>query len=369
MSRIQYSGLVLGLSALALGLISPFAHLDPAIQRALGFTLFALIFWTTEPVAIELSSLLLLLLLPAVGLLTFAESFSPFADKTIWLVFAGMVLSLSLSETGLGELAAAWVLRILARNTLLLLLQLHILGLLTSLFVPSGVVRILLLMPIGISIVDSLHGAEPKKLHVAILLSLVCGTLFGGFGVLTGGVPNLVVAGQLERAGGGTIFWSDWLVWMFPLIGLGRTLLSTLVIWLLFARHLGPLQRPALQRQNPLWNRRQKTTLCILLTGVALWATDALHQIAPVYIGFLVVFLLLFPRFGPLDLSHLRRLNFPFLFYIAALFSLGAALDASGFNLLFIDRATSLIDLNQLDLLPRHLALTFLAVPLSFLWI
>jgi anion transporter len=368
MSQKQYIGLFLGLGFLVLGFIAPIESLPPKVQRALGLTFFALIFWTTEPVQIELSSIFLLLLFPLSGLLTFEQSFAPFAGKTMWLIFAGMVVSQAISETGLGKMAAFYILPHLSRRPFFLTLQLHLLALGAAFIVPSGVVRVLLLMPIGISIIEQLHSHTPDRLNSTVLLSLVCGTVFGGFGILTGAVPNLVVAGQLEQTGAASIYWSTWFTWMFPVVGLGRTILSTLIIWVLFSRKLGALERRDSAASTPTsFNESQRITLIILLVGVICWATDALHQIPPVFVGLFLVLLLLSPWKGPLQLVSIRQINFPFLFYIAALFALGSALDSSGFNQLFINHATHWIDFNQLGLLEKHFALTLMAVPLDFL--
>ena len=368
MNNKQRIGAFLGLAALIFGFSSPLDFLPPDAQCALGLAVFALIFWTTEPLPLELSSLILLLLFPATGLLPFSESFAPFAGKTVWLIFAGMVLSLGITETGLGEKLATFSLRHLGRTPFSLLFYLHLVGLLSSFLIPSGVVRVLLLMPIGISLADHFETPDRSRLNAAVLLSIVCGTYFGGCGVLTGSVPNLVVAGQLEQTTGQVIYWATWLQWMFPLIGLVRTLLSLTVIWFLFGRKLEihPRSTASNDRQSPL-SSSQRRIIAILMLGVGLWATDFAHRIPPANIALFLVVLYVIPSWGPLPFASIRKVNFTFLFYIAALFSLGSALQASGFNARFIAFVTRLVDLDQYGWLGRHLAITFITVPLDFL--
>jgi anion transporter len=362
LSAKQVSGALVGGLFLLLAVLAPF----PA-HKALCLALFAVVFWTTEPVPLELSSLLVLLLLPALGLLSFEEGFAPFAGKTIWLIFAGMALSLGIAETGLGDRLAERALRYLGSRPFGLLLYLHLIGLLLAFLIPSGLVRVLLLMPFGMALAERVAQRHPD-LDAAVLLSLLCSTYFGGGGILTGTVPNLVVAGQFERESGQTIFWSTWLWWMFPLIGLARTALSLLVIWCLLGRRLPPLSwtSPLSGDQAPL-DLPQRRALLVLGTGMALWATDAWHQIAPAYVGLLGVLLLVLPGWGPLPFERLRSLNFPFFFYIAALFSLGTALQVSGFNQGFIDFVAGQVHLEAYGWFGRHLALTLMAVPLDFL--
>ena len=367
-SPVQLAGLLIGISFLALGLVAPFSLLPASSQRALGIALCALILWSTEPVPIEFSSLVLLLLIPAIGLLSFEESFAPFATKTIWLIFAGMSLSLGLSTTGLGDALASWILGRLSQRVPILLLQLHLVGLLAAFLIPSGVIRVLLLMPIGISLVTRMGKDPSPNLKAAILLSLLCSTYFGGCGILTGSVPNLVLAGQYEKAQHTPIFWATWLYWMFPVIGLVRTLLSFGIIWLLYGRQLRPddirIEPPSIQTTL---TRPQRLSLYILCTGVGLWASDLVHQIQPAYIGLVLVLLFILPRFGPLRAEDLSKVRFTFLFYIAALFTLGKTLEATGFDHLFIEALSQEVKLTEYGWLAKHLGLTLIALPLDFL--
>ena len=145
----------LGLLVLAVGLWAPSTVVAPSIQRAVGLVGFAIIFWTAEPIPVEVSSLLLLLLLPASGLLSFEQAFAPFAGKTVWLLFAGMVLSLGIAESGLGHRLAATGLDRVGGSPARLLAGLHVMGLAAAFLIPSGVVRLLLLIPIGTAMVVS----------------------------------------------------------------------------------------------------------------------------------------------------------------------------------------------------------------------
>jgi anion transporter len=360
-------GTVLGGLALIVGTIGPFEALSSEAQRALGLALFALIFWTTEPVSIELSSLVVLLLLPTLGLLSFEESFAPFAGKTVWLIFAGMVLSLGITETGLGERLANRFIRHLGRTPFMLLLHLHLIGLATAFLIPSGVVRVLLLVPIGLALAEHLGSKRQELLAPAVLLSLVCSTYYGGCGILTGSVPNLVVVGQLERVRGEIVFWSTWFQWMFPVLGLARTGLSLGVVWFLFGRRLVLHPLPPITISSAGLLPSQRRIIFILLLGVTLWATDTFHQIPPAFVALFLVLLYLIPGWGPLPSAALRKVNFPFLFYIAALFSLGSALEVSGFNDRFIAAIAQWVDLASLGWLGRHLAMTLIGVPFDFL--
>lgn len=130
LSAARRAGTLLGLAGLAGGWA--------AGMPALGLALLAICWWTAEPVPVDYSSLLILVLIPAFGLLTLPQTLAPFAGSAVWLIFAGMVLSLGITATGLEAHLAGLALRRLGRSPGLLLLQLHLLGLAAAFLVPSG---------------------------------------------------------------------------------------------------------------------------------------------------------------------------------------------------------------------------------------
>ena len=358
-----------GVACLLAGLLAPLDTVDVEAQRALGLALFAIILWTAEPVPVEYTSLVVLILFPTLGLLSIQQAFAPFSASAIWLVFAGMVLSTSLQKSGLGTHVATAAVRYLGRSRWRLLVGMNALGLGAAFLIPSGVVRVLLLMPIGMAIVDRLGRRQDANTNATVLLSLLCSTYYGGGGILTGSVPNMVVAGQLELARGEVILWSHWLMWMFPVIGLVRTALCMAVVWCLFGRRMEPLRTspPPASSEIADLSGAQKKGLVILLLGIVLWASDALHGLAPVYVGLVLVLLCLAPRWGPLSMRELREVNFPFFFYLAALFSIGTVLDRTGVNAAVIDHLLGWVDIADYGWLGKHLAITALVVPLDFL--
>ncbi|MEE2659123.1 MAG: SLC13 family permease [Candidatus Latescibacterota bacterium] len=365
---------VAGAAAVAIltaGLIAPLAVFDEEAQRALGLTLFAVVMWTARPVPVELSSLVVLLLLPATGLLDFAATFDPFARPTIWLVFSGMVLSLMLSETGLGHRLASVAQPVLTGGgPLRLFVGLHLIGLLASFLIPSGLVRVLLLMPIGISLAESLspvRGERSPAATAAITLALLCSTYYGGCGILTGSVPNLVVTGQLEAETGRVIYWGEWLVWMFPVFGALRTALCLGVVYFVMGRGLATELGAQDRSVNAPLEPAQRRALAIIAIGIALWATDVVHGLPPVYVGLLLCVLAVLPGWGPLSMERIRGIDFPFFFYLSALFGIGEVLHATGVNDRLLGHVLSVLDFETSGgWLFQHLALTLAVIPLNF---
>jgi len=369
-------GCVAATLMLIVGLAAPFDDFGSLSQKAAGIALFAVVMWTIQPVSVEFSSLIILILLPLSGQLTFQETFAPFAGSTVWLVFAGMVLSRAVETTALGDHLAARGFASFSRlSPFRLLLGAHLLGLGLAFLVPSGVIRVLLLTPIGVAIARQIGAQDDRLTKAAIHLSLVCSTYFSGSGILTGSVPNLVVAGQLELTTGLLTYWGEFLQWMFPVVGLSRTALSLLVIWIFIGRKLDQrswrpdvnvTRREGEALDEGALKRPQRNTLIILLVGVALWATDILHSLPPVYVGLFLVAACTFPGKGPLPMDRLREINFPFFFYLVALFALGTTLQKSGLNDLLIARAVQEIDMASYGWFGQHFAIILALLPLDF---
>ena len=219
MTRSQTIGLILG-PALALFIFILPGDLGTSARVALGLTALTVIFWTFEPIPISYTAIFILTLFPLLDILSFETTFQGFSGKAVWLVFAGMALSLGITETPLGARMAQSVLGRL-NGYRQLVFGLHILGLAMALLIPSGVVRILILMPMVVSLLKTLGEAPNSKVSAALVLSLTCATYYSGTGILTAGVPNLVILGVLESRNI-TVYWSEWAYYLFPIIGLLR---------------------------------------------------------------------------------------------------------------------------------------------------
>ena len=359
---------LLALTLLGVGFAAPFDLISPAAQQALGVTVCAVVLWTARPIPIELTSLLLLLLIPLAGLLSFKETFQPFANPTVWLVFAGLVLSLAFCSSGLDRALAARAGRVLGGGRLRLLISLHVLGLAAALLIPSGVVRVMLLVPVGVALIERRPGKGNPLLEATILLSLVCSTYYGGCGILTGAVPISWSPDGWKRSRAAFCSGENGCSGMFPVIGLVRTALCVGVVWLLFARRLDPSAwGPEPASPVPSLDSSQRRMLGILLSGVALWATDTLHHLPPVYVGLGLVFACVLPRWGPLRFSQIPRANLPFLFYLVSLFGIGTILQQSGFTGVALDYMLSRADIGSLPVPEQHLAITAVVLPLDFL--
>ena len=367
MTRRTAIGLLVAVLLPAAALLYPGA-LDLQARLALALAAFTVAMWTFEPVPIEYSSLLLLLLLPLLRVLSFETAFSAFSGKAVWLIFSGMALSLSITETPLGSRIARMILSRVSSHGRLLA-SIHIAGVVAALLIPSGVVRVLIFMPLLISLLKSLGERPGSRLSAAVILSFVCATYYGGTGILTAGVPNLVVLGVVE-ARGETIYWGQWAAYLLPVLGLLRVAMIYGLVRILLPLPGGPVrfEGPSPTDGAPeAVSSSEKKALAILAAGVLLWSTDALHGIHPAFIGLALVLVCYLPGWGPLSPAHLKKVNFPILIYIAAAFAVGHALEATGFSARAGGLLSSLVNWAATGPATGLAALTLTILPLNFL--
>lgn len=228
---------------------------------------------------------------------------------------------------------------------------LGVLGAMSVLAVPSGVVRSILLIPVGTQLAQALPGLTPTQLRGA-KLALLLTTLECGTGVLTGSSPNVVALAALSETSGASVTWATWAARLMLTYFLGQAILVFVVVFLLYGRKRGTpvagqyasINDGGTEIPQPLagssvtvlpigepgeffleGRARQYQALLLLLAACAMWASDAAHSVTPAQVGLLVVLFLYMPYFGAVKFDSIRKVNFPVLFFIAAVLALGVA--------------------------------------------
>ncbi len=362
MQHKQLASVVLIAVTVALAALAPIS-IDTPGRVVIALAAISAICWTLEPISIPLTALCLLLALSVSGVGTFESIFSAFARPAVWLVFAGMVISQLITETRLGDILSGVIVSRL-KHPVTFILELGLFGILLAILIPSGVVRVLIVLPVLISFIDALKAERHSPLSAAIILSVVCATYYGGTGILTASVPNLVIMGVLESHQQ-PVFWGQWAAYVFPVIGLLRVLAGTLLILILF--------RPTLPDHLDLdippvtFGSREVRALVLLVVGVAAWATDALHHVHPVIIGLALTILCLTPRIGPLSTENLRKVNYPIIIYIGSVFALGEAFVTSGTSARLAEVLGSWLALDDQSTFQQLASITYIVTPFNFL--
>lgn len=334
--ELDPSWLALPAGLLAVVLTLAVLPLPGPMAAMVAITLFAISLWVGTPVPPWFTSLVALGLIGVVFSSDLA--FVGFRSPATWLVAFGIVMGEATRASGVADLVErrvlGWVPGRLADDPvgtyrfLLVVLSFAALGF--AVLIPSALVRVLVLGPILLSIGDVFDERRPK---IGLFLGPLFATYYGSTGILTGALPNIIITGIVESTAGLTITWTEWALWLGPVMGLGRTAAIVVIAYVLYRPRepTGAVREVDPERAGPA-SAAERRMLAFLLVGAAVWATDSLHGLHPVYGALLVVLLAFAPRIGVVGMDVVSEADFPVVFFMGAIFAIAAGLERTGFT-------------------------------------
>lgn len=195
---------------------------------AVGILAFAILFFVTDWLRVDVVALIVVVTLMLAGLLTPAEAIAGFSNPIVLTIAALFVIGGAVLQTGLSATIGNQVLRIAGTNPTKLIITVMLTVALMSAFMSStGTVAVLL--PAVVSLAHSAR-ISPSKL----LIPLAYASLLGGALTLIGTPPNLVVSDLLRENGFEPFQFFD-----FTLVG-GLLLVSGIAFMALMGRRLLP---------------------------------------------------------------------------------------------------------------------------------
>jgi len=179
MTRSQWFGLVAGL---VLFFVVAFAPMPPELagpgQGALAVMCLCLMWWLFGPVAMPVTSLTGLALLPLLGVMDKDQAMALFGSQPVFFVIAAFMVAAVSIRTGLSTRMALFALRRTARSEdVVCLSALLVAGGLTSVVLSHAVAA--LMLPIMIEILRALDLAPGSRFARRLLLSMAWGTICG----------------------------------------------------------------------------------------------------------------------------------------------------------------------------------------------
>lgn len=172
-------GLVAGpLIAVAIAIAPVSADIAGPGQRALAVMALCMVWWLTTPVAMPVTSLLGMALLPLLGVLDKNEAMALFGNQSVFFVIAAFIVAAVTIRTGLSTRIALWALRRTAHSEdVVCAATLLVAGGLTSVIVSHAVAA--LLLPIMMEILRAMELEPGSRFARRLLLSMAWGTICG----------------------------------------------------------------------------------------------------------------------------------------------------------------------------------------------
>lgn len=197
--------------------------------RCAGLALWMAAWWATEPIPIPATSLLPIVLVPALGLGKLDALTASYAHPIIFLFLGGFLLGIAMQRWNLHRRIALKVLLVVGQRPERQIGGFMLATAFLSMWV-SNTATAVMMLPIGMSVIGLLGAdqdrAEVDRYAAALLLAIAYAASIGGIATLIGTPPNALLAAYLAKSHGIDLGFAEWLV-----IGLPVSVLMLLLTW------------------------------------------------------------------------------------------------------------------------------------------
>ena len=300
--------------------------LSVAGQRVLAVAAVAIGLWSTGPLPMGLTSMLVVVMLVLLGgVPTLREALTGFAHPVAYFLMGVLTIGLAVLRSGLAERVARVFLQRSGGRPRALYVQMLLTFPLLTFILPSATTRTGILIHVydqALELSRVPHGAALAK---AIMLALNSVNRLASTVLLTGGITPITAAALI-----GGISWTRWLVLMCVPYYVMLTVASGL-IYVLYRRGFGTMLSVPPMAASGVLSGKEIRTAAITIGASLLWLTDAVHHWNPAIPALLAWVCLLAPGIGVLSWSDFeRQLGWANVFVLASSLSLAQALVSSG---------------------------------------
>lgn len=208
-------------------------------RRAAAVTVWMACWWLTEVVPLAVTSLMPLVLLPALGITSAKDAATPYADRLIFLFLGGFILALGMEKWRLHErVALRTVLAVGTQPRRLILGFMLATGFIS--FWISNTAAAMLMIPIGMSLVrlvEKRAEGEGARFGTSIMLAIAASASIGGVATPIGSPPNAILLAYMDERFGMRITFLQWC-----LFGVPFAMLFLVVAWLVITRVTAPVR-------------------------------------------------------------------------------------------------------------------------------
>jgi di/tricarboxylate transporter len=308
--------------------------LSPFIDNTHNLLLVTLIistilFWATSLIPDYQTSLIFLF-----GALVFSLSpkeiiFSGFSSSAFWLVFAGMLIAASIKNVNLSHRFSSFFGKLQNPSYLKILITISIFSFIFAFIMPSGVGRVVLLVPLGAIVAKNFGFKEGSKGYTGILFTFILSTSLPAFSILTANVPNIILSGLTNEIYGFELLYSHYLLANFLIFGLLKDIILVTLIYYFY--NDTPKIQSDIKPKEPI-TKQEKIVIYTIGIMLLFWSTDFLHGINPSIIAIIGVLFLMNPSIGIIQTKDINSINFSSLIFLATIISLGSMVANNDFT-------------------------------------
>ncbi|ARS54045.1 SLC13 family permease [Kushneria konosiri] len=222
-------GLWLGVLWILMVLIVPSPQgMSESAWHCIGLALLMATWWSTEAIPIPATSLLPIILAPAMGIGSLKEVTSAYADPIIYLFLGGFLLGLAMQRWNLHRRIALRILIVVGSDPKKQIGGFMLATGFISMWV-SNTATAIMMLPIGTSVIALLstsNESEVRRYATTLLLAIAYSASIGGVATLIGTPPNALLAGYLSNNQEIDIGFAQWMI-----VGLPVSIAMMAIAW------------------------------------------------------------------------------------------------------------------------------------------
>lgn len=243
--------------------------------RVLAAAAWMLIWWIAEAVPLGVTSVLPMVLFPAMGISTVAETTAPYGSHYVFLFMGGFLIALALERWNLHKRFALSVLVLAGGNPRWLIAGFMAATAALSMWI-SNTATTLMMLPIALSVLHKVDAKAHPNFALALLLGTAYSANLGGISTLIGTPPNVAMAGVLEEQFNMDVPFLEWTLMALPF-----SLLMLIIVYALLTRVLTPVARGSLSQGHDEirgeltalgpWKRAERRVAVVFAVTGLLW--------------------------------------------------------------------------------------------------
>lgn len=298
----------------------------------------ALILWITEAIPNYLTSLIIIISLVLTGVLPEKEAYAQLGHPVMWLNIMSFVLASMLVATGVAKRFALWFILRFGKSAGSIFISFIVINIILSAFISATTAKAAILLPVFM-VIAAIYGARPgngrNNFGRSIVIQNLLNINLGAGAFVTGSGANLLAAALIGGAIGGSVFFSDWMMAMFPImVGLMFVgyILAMKVFFPLSPEDRIPHIEGGMERLREEYiklgkiDRQEIKAIVIFVLILGFWATDRLHGISATAVAFVGAIVALLPGIGIVKWNDVD-IPWHLMLFSAGAYTLGAGFD------------------------------------------
>ncbi len=300
----------------------------------------AIILWITEAIPNYLTSLIVIISLVLTGVLTEKVAYAQLGHPVMWLNIMSFVLASMLVKTGVAKRFALWFILRFGKSASSIFFSFILINIVLSAFISATTAKAAILLPIFM-VISSIYGARSgdgkNNFGRSIVLQNLLNINLGASAFVTGSGANLLAAALIGGAIGGSVFFTDWMLAMFPIV-VGLMLIGYVMAMKVYfplkkeerlpqiEGGMERLKQELLKMGKPSAQEIKAVIIFLLILGF--WATDRVHGISATAVAFVGAIVALLPRIGIVQWNDVD-IPWHLMLFSAGAYTLGSGLDAT----------------------------------------